>query len=216
MNPRTRPIIAGAVGLVLAVLVVVLLILPEMNRVRTENDALAAAQQQHAQLQLELTQLQADEQQAPETRKQLAKLNGQVPPATDLPGLIRLLNNAADQAGVDFLSIGPGQPTAPTSGPNVSTIPVTVTVKGGFWSVDEFIFRLENLPRLAVMGNSSFTRVLPTVGSSGTSTIQGTIAVTFFTTDVSAGPGSQPGSQTSTAGAGGTVTPTPTPSPSAS
>lgn len=218
MNPRMRPLIAGVVGLVVAILVVVVLVLPEMNRVRSQNDALSAAEQQHTQLQVQLSQLQADEQQAPETRKQLAKVNGQIPPSTDLPGLIRLLNNAADQAGVDFLSIGPGQPTAPTTGPAVSSIPITLTVKGGFWSVDEFLFRLENLPRLSVIGTSSFTRVLPTVGQVGASTIQGTISVTFFTTDVSAGPGSQPGSQTQTsAGAGGaTPSPTPTPSPSAS
>lgn len=211
MNGRQVPLITAIAGVVVAILVVVLLVLPEANRVRDTNTQITQAVSQQDTLRVELAQLQSDQQQAPHTRRVLARLNGKVPPTTDLPGLIRLLNSAANRAGVSFMSVSPATPTPPSTGPQVSVIPVSVTVSGGFWSIDEFMYRLENLPRLATMGTASFTRSAPAVDTLGTTTITATVQVSFFTTDTSAGPGSQPGSQTAS-----TTTPTTVPGTSAS
>ena len=128
-----------------------------------------------------------------------------MPPTADLPGLIRLLNRAADQSNVDFVTITPATPTASTGG-TVSVIPVQITVIGGFFSIDQYLFQLESLPRI-----STVTSLTVTHGpDSASSDLQAVIGTNFFTTDPNAGPGSNPAPG---AAVGGAV-PSPSPSPS--
>ncbi|MEX2458035.1 MAG: hypothetical protein WD770_03510, partial [Actinomycetota bacterium] len=158
-----------AIGMALLVIVVVFVaILPKMGEVGERREELERAQQDEAFLLGELNRLRAARAQLPEVRRRLAKFNQKVPASADLPGLIRLMQNAADASNLVFFSIAPGTPTPvggataplptapPTDGgavppPVVSTvdasvIPAAVLVIGGFFEVDQFLFRLETLP----------------------------------------------------------------------
>jgi len=178
-------LIAALVGAVLSVVLVVALITPKAGQVRAKQKEITSAQQDQASLQAQLEQLQAAAKDAPKDRKRLSVLKSQIPPTADLPGLIRLLNTSADRAGVDFQTIAPGQPSA--SG-TFSVIPVQVTVVGGFFSVDQYLYLLETLPRV-----SKVTSVTIAPGPEGAPQLSMNIAADFFTTDTSAGPGSVPG-----------------------
>jgi Tfp pilus assembly protein PilO len=215
---RRAPIIAGvAVGFV-ALVTVMFLVLPKMRAVSSAQESLADAQDEQSSLQSQLQSLQDAQAAAPETQRQISAVEDQVPPVADLPELFLQMTAAADRSAVDFFSFSPGTPAADASG-TFSTLTSQITVTGGYFAVDEFLFLLETLPRAAKV--TSIT--LAPGGGAGTTTTAGTTTVTeptaapselslaatveFYTTDTSAGPGSDPGPSKAT-GATGVAVPT--------
>jgi Tfp pilus assembly protein PilO len=193
VNRRT-PIIAGVASVLVAVLVVVLLVLPKMGEVSQTEEELQTAQDQEISLDAQLRALQEAQAEAPETEAEIARIDDEVPPTADLPALFRLLQGAADQAAVDFFSFSPGTPVSDGTG-SYSTISSAISVTGSYFAIDEYLFLLETLPRAAKVTAIS---VSPTAGAEGaTATSTGALSlsltVDFYTTDVSAGPGSVPG-----------------------
>jgi Tfp pilus assembly protein PilO len=191
---RRVPIIAGAIALLVALLAVFLLVLPRMSEVGETEDQLQESQDQEINLAAELNALEDAEAAAPETELEIAALDAQVPPTADLPSLFRLLQGAADRAAVDFFSFTPGTPVPNPTG-SYSTIASQITVSGGYFAIDEFLFLLETLQRAAKVTTLAVT---PSAGGEGTTTtstsnLQLQITVEFYTTDSSAGPGSIPG-----------------------
>jgi Tfp pilus assembly protein PilO len=238
---RRGPLIAAGVGALVVVLVIALMIVPKLSEIHRTNDQLAAARQQQGNLESQLAQLKATQERAKAISTELALLDAAVPPEQDLPDLIRMLNDAADQSGVTFMTVAPSQPVpvagaasggapAPggsTSAPptpqpggalqgtgltslpeGISVLPMSITVEGTYFAVDEYLFRLESLPRI-----SKVTTITLGLGGLGYPQLSLAFTVNFYTTDVSAGPGSQQGSQTI---GGIVVPPSPTPSPSTS
>jgi Tfp pilus assembly protein PilO len=184
---RRPALIAGLVGVVVALLMVVGLIMPKATQVRTRQREVEKAAQQEGALRVQLQGLQAAAKEAPKDRRTLKRLDKQVPTTANLPGLIRLLNKASDEAGVDFMVVAPGQPVASASG-QYSIIPLSITVVGGFFAVDHYLFLLEELPRV-----SKVESMVVTPGPQQLPQLQISLTANFFTTDVSAGPGSVPG-----------------------
>jgi Tfp pilus assembly protein PilO len=199
---RKPAIIAGLVGLALILGMVVGLISPKASQVRKKQKEVQTAQQHEGALRTQLEQLQAAAKDAPKDRKRLAVLQRQIPPTADLPTIIRLLNSTADRSGVDFMTVAPGNPS-PT-GP-LSVIPVQITIQGGFFAIDQYLYLLEHLSRVSKVSTL-------TVGAGGTGLpdLNVTLTANFFTTDVSAGPGSAPGGQQ---GASTSASPVPSPTP---
>ena len=201
---RRAPLIAGAIAVVVAILAVFLLVLPKMRDVSATQKQLQDAEDQEITLEAQLKSLQDAQEEAPQTEQQIAAIDAAIPPTADLPELFRLLQSAADRSAVDFFSFTPGTPVAdPTS--SYSTIASQLTVSGGYFAIDEFLFLLETLQRAAKV-----TTLAITPGSGGgeattttsASTLQLQMTVEFYTTDSSAGPGSIPGpTQGATTGA---------------
>lgn len=192
MNGRA-PIIAGAIVLV-ALLVVFLMVLPKMSEVGETEDQLRQAQDQEINLAAQLNALEDAQAAAPETELEIAAIDAQVPQTADLPRLFRQLQGAADRAAVDFFSFTPGTPVPNLTG-SYSTIASQITVSGGYFAIDQFLFLLETLQRAAKVTTLAVT---PSAGgeettTTSTSTLQLQITVEFYTTDSSAGPGSIPG-----------------------
>ena len=235
MNRINRPVVFGAVGVVLA-MVLVWWFLLWSPRNRSYNDANAAAQQaetQVTQLQAQFNRLESIKQQIPELQAQLAKMQVAVPDKPELDQIILNINDSAVQSGVQLLSIAPTPPTptSPTGGGAAGTpatggaaaaappdIKVSLSLKGGYGQVLDFINRLDALPRLLVIDtiglNSSAT------GPSSTSTAPGaapttattappelaiTMTVRLFTTTAPPPAGA---TTTTTTPAGGTTTTT--------
>jgi Tfp pilus assembly protein PilO len=193
---RRAPIIAGVIAVAVALLAVFLLVRPKMSEVSTTEDDLQTAEDQEITLAAQLNALQDAQAAAPETEQEIAAIDAEIPPTADLPSLFRLLQGAADRSVVDFFSFTPGSPAPNTAG-TFSTIASQVTVSGGYFAIDEFLFLLETLPRAAKVTTLAVT---PSSAASGetttttsTSNLQLQVTVEFYTTDTSAGPGSVPG-----------------------
>jgi Tfp pilus assembly protein PilO len=186
---RRAPIIAGAILLV-ALLAVFLMVLPKMSEVGETEDQLQEAQDQEINLAAQLNALEDAQAAAPETELEITAIDAQVPQTADLPTLFRQLQGAADRAAVDFFSFTPGTPVPNLSG-SYSTIASQITVSGGYFAIDQFLFLLETLQRAAKVTSLAVT---PSAGTTtSTSTLQLQITVEFYTTDSNAGPGSIPG-----------------------
>jgi Tfp pilus assembly protein PilO len=193
---RRAPIIAGVIAVAVALLAGFLLVRPKMSEVSTTEDDLQVAEDQEVTLAAQLNALQDAQAAAPETEQEIAAIDAEIPPTADLPSLFRLLQGAADRSVVDFFSFTPGTPAPNTAG-TFSTIASQVTVSGGYFAIDEFLFLLETLPRAAKVTTLAVT---PSSAASGetttttsTSNLQLQLTVEFYTTDTSAGPGSVPG-----------------------
>jgi Tfp pilus assembly protein PilO len=180
---RRGPLVVSIVFGVIALLAIVLLVLPKRGDVKEAEDRLAAEQAREQPLQTELSQLQEAAQDAATLRRELARFQRAVPPVADLPGLINDLQTAADVSGVDFFSVSPSTPTPAPTG-LATEIPASIRVIGGFFPIDEFLFRLETLPRAAKVISVELA-----AGPDGAPQVDVQLDVRFFTTDLEAGPG---------------------------
>lgn len=190
-----------------------LVVLPKMREVGKARDDLLTAESEQASLQTQLKILQDAQANAPTTQKQIAKINKQIPTTADLPGLFRLLRDAADLSAVDFFSFSPGTPVADASA-TFSILSSGIIVTGSYFSLEEFLHRLEILPRAAkVTSISVAAEGADATTGVATGQLQMQLQVEFFTTDTSAGPGSLPGP---TEGFAPIVLPSPSPSPAES
>ena len=189
---RRGPIIAGAIVAVVAVLAVFFLVLPKMNEVTKARDELATAEAHETALRAQLASLKEAQANAPQVKAQIAKLSNEVPTTADLPALIRLLTAAADGSAVDFFTVAPGNPQLDPTG-SFSTIQTAISVTGGYFALDQFLFRLETLPRAAKVTSVSITPGGAAPIGSTANSLSMQLGVEFYTTDTSAGPGSAPG-----------------------
>jgi Tfp pilus assembly protein PilO len=165
-----------------------------MTDVTTSEEELETAEDQEVALAAQLGALQEAQAAGPKTEQDIAAIEAQVPPTANLPSLFRLLQGVADRSAVDLFSFTPGTP-APNAGGTYSSIASQVTVSGGYFAIDEFLFLLETLPRAAKVTTLAVTPSAAATGETTTSTgtLQLQVTVEFYTTDVSAGPGSIPG-----------------------
>lgn len=178
---RRAPIFAAIGVAVVAIVATMLLVFPKYREVGKAKDELQKAQDQQVVLETELARLQEAKKNAPQLMRQLAKVRRQIPPAADLPGLINNLQDAADISQVDFFSVSPQVPVVTGQ---AAEIPAQVQVIGGFHAVDQFLWKLETLPRAAkVLG------IQVAEGPDQLPQIQITLEVEFYTTDTTAGPG---------------------------
>lgn len=187
MGGRRGPIVAGAIAVGLAVLLIFFLVLPKMNEVGQARDDLEDAQTQQQTLESRLRALEDARQAAPEARTVIAEVDRQIPPTADVPGVILLLDNAATQSSLDLKVFTPAAPVFDAA-TGLTHIDIQVNVEGTYFELDEFLFRIETLPRAA---KTLSTTISGSAGTPGALSMQATVQV--FTSDTSAGPGSSPG-----------------------
>jgi len=193
MKGKRAPLIAGAVGLVLALLLIMFMVLPKMHQVSAAKDAFVQAEQEQATLQSQLGALKDAQSQQARNRQIIVNVDRQLPPTVDEPGLLLLLANAASRATLPLTQFSPGTPTL-DSATGLSSIPVTFAVSGTYFSLAQFLFNLETLPRVAKVQTVSLTPAsAATATTSSVPILAMTGSVTLYTTDANAGPGSQPG-----------------------
>jgi Tfp pilus assembly protein PilO len=168
-----------------AVLLIVFLVLPKLGQVGDAQTELEQARSQQTTLQSQLTALKEAREEAPANQATIQRINTQVPLTADLPGVILLLRNAATSAGVQVLSLTPAPPVVSDTG-DFSSISVSSSGEGSYFAVVDYLFSIETLPRAATVQSIDLTPV-EGAGLSFAATL------TLYTSDVSAGPGSEPG-----------------------
>lgn len=203
-----RYLIAGAVALAVVLLFFLVLLKPKFSQISEVRQQIAGEQLKTQSLQLRLQQLQNAQRNQVETLAKLAVLNRALPSVPDLPALIRLLQTAASNSGVDLKSIGPSPPAPLTNATGVQTVSVNLQVAGGFFRLESFLARLEDLPRVVEVGSISIAP--ETDPNTGLTTLASTLTFRMYVV--------QPDARVSGAVPPPSVTPTPTttatPSPS--
>lgn len=191
MDNQRAPLFAIVGAVVVGVILIVFLVLPEMGKVSKAKEDLASAQAQQQTLEVQRNALQDTEANAPENRKIIERVHNQIPPNADEPGLLQLLNGAAVDSGLDLTTIAPGTPTFDqTTG--LSTITLQLSALGTYSDVTAFTYRIETLPRAAKI--TSLSLAPGQAGGTGSPQLTMTATIEAYTSDTSAGPGSEPGS----------------------
>jgi Tfp pilus assembly protein PilO len=194
VDNRRAPLFAGLAAAGVAILMILLLVLPKMGQVSQAQDQLDETRREGQTLESRRNALNDAKDAAPQARKTIAELNKRIPPVADEPGLILLLQNAAIHAGIDLVSLSPGNPTLDAA-TGLSTIDVSVSATGTYFDVTQFMYEIETLPRAAIITTASLSPG-STTGSAGVPLLTLTATVQTYTSDTSAGPGSLPGPTT--------------------
>jgi type IV pilus assembly protein PilO len=201
MTLGRRSIVIGVVAaFVVLLLWWFLLWSPQRKKVDDAKARTEAAQQQAAQLRVTLSRLQELKRTEALKRSQIEALRVAVPDQPNLAQFILDANDAANKAGIDFLSVTPSPPaTAAAGGTTPAGAPAAVnlamSITGGYFQVLDFVNRLTDLPRIVVIDNLSLA-----AGDGSNMTVS--ITARMFTTSAA------PVAPTTTAPAAGATTTT--------
>jgi Tfp pilus assembly protein PilO len=220
-----RALLAGLSGAVVVVLAWwFLLWSPQRSRISDARDRRRAAEEQAASLELQLRRLRDLQAREAVVRSRLERLRVAIPDQPNLAQFILAANEAAERAGIEFLSITPTPPAAPAAaargqqaegGGPPAEIRLSMTITGGYFQVLDFVNRLDDLPRLVVIDSINvsggeggqlnvslqarmFVGVPPAEPGATTTTTATTAAAPTTTTAVTTAP---PAATTTTAGA---------------
>lgn len=149
------------IAVVAAVLVLLLmyffLIRPRQSELSDLRTQVETEENKTQSLQTELSRLQALQQKAPELQSALNEIRALVPQTDQVPNFIFQVQQAANQSGVSFLDITPELPKPPPEGAEVAEVRAQVTVKGGYFAVQDFIRRLTELDRAVRIDTAAMT-----------------------------------------------------------
>lgn len=153
ISPRDI-LIAAVVGiLVVAVILVVLLILPQNTRLSQIDTSVKSAQNEISQAEALLAQRQQAKQRSAMTATELLALSNAVPENPELPSLIMELQDLAAKSGLQFRSLTPAQPAPAWTAqgkvpePTYLRIPLKMQVFGTWSDTVDFLQRVQRLPR---------------------------------------------------------------------
>lgn len=168
---RQWSLLTGLAILVILIAGWMLVVKPQHATANNIQSQATSVQQHNSLLANQVASLRARSKDLPAQQAKLAAISVKIPDNPALPGLIRSLTSAATGAGVDLVTIAPATPIAVTpavggatgavaAGPTsaaaaqrsaaaqpLTEIPVTLTVQGTYFTVEQFFFNLENLQR---------------------------------------------------------------------
>lgn len=150
-----RNLVLAVLGVVfLGVLYGFLLFKPAREEAAALRQETVSLEQQEALLTAQLERLAATRRSAPELEAELIAARVIVPESPGVSAVVRQLQSAADEAGLELNSLSPSrpQPTTPETGPvSLARIPIAMDVEGSYFQVVDFLRRLEN-PNISPRG----------------------------------------------------------------
>lgn len=179
---KKNPFVVGGAVLLALVAAAIIFVFPQSGRVRAAEAELNAVEAELTGLQGELAQLRSYAQSG-ELDRQLVIARSQIPSTPDLEGLIADIEGAAARSGVTLATISPTNPVPNESG-SLAAMSVGITASGDYFGLAEFLFHLENMDRLM--------RVASITMSGGDTGVTLQVSATVYSTDLNAGPGSDP------------------------
>ncbi|MBW3659809.1 MAG: type 4a pilus biogenesis protein PilO [Actinobacteria bacterium] len=114
----------------------------EIAVIREEIDTAVA---QQATLESRIAALQEVRLRAPEIEAALAAAESIIPRESALPSALRQLQLAADDSGVDLITISPGRPTVVEgAAPELALMTISVAIEGSYFQLVDFLRRIED------------------------------------------------------------------------
>ncbi len=145
MTRRQELVLAGVAAVLVLIAATLLLIRPTRQATAQAHAERDAALSESETLRDQIKVLEALQPNEAELRAKANQAKAEFPDTPALPGLVDALQDAASLAGVELASVAPAAPKASTTIPQLAEIPTTVTVGGGYFEIQDFLVRLENL-----------------------------------------------------------------------
>lgn len=146
-NARSRMIVAVVAVVVVLLLLFFFLIRPRKSELGELRTQVQSEEDRTQSLTAELARLEALQDKAPQLQAALDQIRDLVPQNNQVPNFLFQVQEAANQSGVTFLNIVPELPKPPPEGASVAEVRAQVTVRGGYFAVQDFIRRLTDLDR---------------------------------------------------------------------
>jgi len=135
-----------AAGLVLVAVLCWFFLLSPLRGQIAETDVAIEDQRQKLQIaQTQLAQAEATKQEGRRNQARLLELNKMLPPSEELPSLLLQVQDLADQSGIDFIAVSPGQPSASAESSSYLILPLELQFSGTYFDVSDFIYRAEQM-----------------------------------------------------------------------
>jgi hypothetical protein len=142
---RNELLVAVAGALVLLVAGVLLLIRPTQQATAQARAEREAASVESQTLRDQIKALEALKANEADLRARAEQAKAEFPETPALPALVDALQEAASLAGVELGTVAPSTPRVSTIRPELAEITASVSVKGGYFEIQDFLLRLENL-----------------------------------------------------------------------
>jgi Tfp pilus assembly protein PilO len=143
---RRQELLLATVGAFLVLVAgVLLLIRPKQQAVAEARADRNAATAESQSLRDQIRALEALQADAATLRARARQARAEFPSTPNLPAFVNALQDAAVQAGADLKSVTPSTPKTSTVRPELAEISTSVNLTGGYFQIEDFLARLENL-----------------------------------------------------------------------
>jgi Tfp pilus assembly protein PilO len=225
MTRRNELVLAGIGALLVLVAATMLLVRPTRQATAEAHAERDTAISDSQALRDQIKALEALKPKEAELKAQAGLAKAEFPATPALPALVDALQDAAGLSGVDLGTVAPSTPKTSTASPLLAEITTTVNVSGGYFEIQDFLVRLENLvkrtdpgridPRSVLIESVDLTSGSETAtgDSAGATTdastaadeLSGNIVLTVFQLAQSSGTSSSPAAPAAPAGQGAQV-----------
>jgi type IV pilus assembly protein PilO len=147
ISPKTRAIAFGALIVALLIVDITQFIIPMRAQIEQLEKALSEKQVIIRQNDEKIRNLDALKAEVKTLQQQLRDLTEQLPPESEVSGLLRQIQERVNQAGLVLKLWKPDKPREHSSG-LYKEIPVTLTLTGGYHSTASFFDRVSKLNRI--------------------------------------------------------------------
>lgn len=171
-----KPVLVGLMLVLLGVVWWFFFFSPRATRVDELRADLQIAQDEELRLRASVADLRSVAELEPEYRSALDSLSLVIPDDPELDEIIDSLYDLALRSRVELLSLVPGLPAEPTGGEGMRAIVVTTRLTGEYFEVVNFLFGINDLPRLARVDAIALS-----VGADDEGGLGVTLQVRFFT-----------------------------------
>ncbi|HEV3497819.1 MAG TPA: type 4a pilus biogenesis protein PilO, partial [Actinomycetes bacterium] len=136
---------AGIGVLLVLVAATMLLVRPTRQATADAHAARDAAISDSQALRDQIKALEALKPKEAELRAKAGLAKAEFPATPALPALVDALQDAASLSGVELGTVAPSTPKASTASPLLAEITTNINVSGGYFEIQDFLVRLENL-----------------------------------------------------------------------
>ena len=145
MTRRNELVLAGVGALLVLVAATLLLIRPTRQATADANTERDTAVSERQALRDQIKALEALKPNEAELKAKANLAKAEFPATPSLPALVDALQDAASLSGVDLGTVAPTTPQTSKTSPLLAEITTTVNVSGGYFEIQDFLVRLENL-----------------------------------------------------------------------
>ncbi|RJQ54412.1 MAG: hypothetical protein C4521_06150 [Actinobacteria bacterium] len=144
LSPRDELIVEIVAIVLIAVALSMLLVRPQLSKLGELEAQRREEEQSIRNAQAELALLEAAKGEALQIQADLIKVGNRVPDSPQLPSLVVQIQDLANEAGISFVEIKPGE-LEPAG--QYTIMPLDLSLSGQFFDVVDFLYRLEHLSR---------------------------------------------------------------------
>ena len=142
MTRKMRMLLAAVALVAIIAVAWLFLISPLRTDIADTNASMTEQQDRLTQAQAKLAVAQTTRAEGQKNQARLMELAKMVPQSTQVPSLLVQIQDLADQSGIAFLSVSPGEPTEAAG---FQIIPLTLSFTGTYFDLSDFAYRVEQL-----------------------------------------------------------------------